>query len=97
MFTVLFSSSTTEQVPQTTMSKPTKAKITQDAIAKTLIAEAPIAKAPIASKGQITLFLKSKIRSLHTIALWPFRRIAVSGHLPLNRVFSVSAWSGSTP
>ena len=30
---------------------------------------------PIALKARITLSLRSKVRSLRTIALWPFRRI----------------------
>ena len=95
MFTVVFSCSTSEQVLQTTMSEPTKAEITEDPITEALFAEALIAEAPIALKRQITLSLRSKIRSLRTIALWPFRRIAASVDLPLSTVFSICAQSGS--
>ena len=101
MFTVVFSyGSTSKQVPQTIISEPTKAEITRDPIAgaliaEALIAEAPIAEAPIALKRQITVSRRSKIRSLRTIALGPFRRIAASVDLPLSTLFSICSWSGS--
>ena len=97
MFTIVFSCCTTcEQVLQTTMSEPTKAEIAQDPIAEALTAEAPVAEAPIALKRQITLSLRSKIRSLRTIAFWPFRRIAANVNLPLGTLFSIYAQSGSS-
>ena len=58
------------------------------------LAEAP-AEAQIALKRQMTLSLRSKIRSLRTIALWTFRRISKSVHLPLSTVFSICAWPGT--
>ncbi|PWW80705.1 hypothetical protein C7212DRAFT_274038 [Tuber magnatum] len=64
-------------------------------IGKVPIAEAAIAEALIALRRQITLSLRSKIRSLHTIALWPFRHIAKSVDLPLSTVFSICTWSGT--
>ena len=50
---------------------------------------------PRAFRAQITLSLRSKVRSLRNIALWPFRRIAESVHLPLSTVFSICAQPGT--
>ena len=46
---------------------------------------------PRALKARITLLLRSKVRSLRTLALWPFRRIAASVQLPVSMVFSICA------
>jgi len=50
---------------------------------------------PRALKAGITLLLRSKVRSLRNITLWPFRRIAESIHLPLSTVFSIYAQPGT--
>jgi len=46
---------------------------------------------------QITLSLRSKIRSLRTLALWPFRRIAEAVQLPVSTVFAVCAQPNTPP
>jgi len=54
------------------------------------------APAERALQSQITLSLRSKIRSLCPITLWPFRRIAASVCIPLSTVFSICAQPGTS-
>ncbi|KAH0605657.1 uncharacterized protein H6S33_004879, partial [Morchella sextelata] len=44
---------------------------------------------PLALRVELSNSLRSKIRGLHKIALWPFRKIASELEVPLSTVFSI--------
>lgn len=51
----------------------------------------PLPVEPKSFRTEVTLSIRSKIRSLRTIALWPFRHIAQEFQLPVSTVFSICA------
>jgi len=52
---------------------------------------------PNSLRREITLSLQSKIRSLRTFAMWPFRRISQAVQLPVSTVFSICAQPNTPP
>lgn len=75
--------------PPPTTPDPTWEAITLPATCTELLTEAP---APGQNfRSAITLSIRSKIRAMRAVALWPFRRISQEFNLPLSTVFSVCA------
>ena len=84
------------------MSSPTSSTVTRSEAPRLTLASAHLAieslnSSPNSLQREITLSWWSKIRSLHTFAMWPFWRISQAVQLPVSTVFSICAQSNTPP